>query len=53
MSCDKMSDDIEHFEESISRVQQYIDQDDLAALSDLLTELQQSLDMIQSLSFFQ
>ena len=39
LSCDKMSDDIEHFEESISRVQEYIDQDKLVALSELLIEL--------------
>ena len=38
-SCGKLSEDIEQFEESIGLVQQFIDQDDIKALSELLIDL--------------
>ena len=52
LHCDQMSKDIERFQDRISRVEELIEDDDINGLAALLVELKQSLQMIQSFSFF-
>lgn len=48
-----MSQEIEHFETRIARVEDYIRQNKLAELVLLVRQLQESLNVVRDLSFFE